>query len=263
MQNKFFDIGANLTHPSLNKGLDLVLKNSIEKGVTRISITGTDLEEGIKAKEICENSSYDLISTAGIHPHQAKTFNDQTFSQLKDLFNSKCVKAVGETGLDFHRNYSSPKEQEISFKAHLDFAIDNGFPLFLHIRDSHKRFMEIVKPFEDKISKAVVHCFTGNKQELYDYLEMGFYIGITGWIMDERRGYHLKDLIKDIPLDRLMIETDAPYLIPRIPDLKQERINKPEYLPLVADEVCLNRLEEKDKVIDAIYLNSMEFFNLT
>ena len=262
MKSKYFDIGVNLTHPSLFKDLENILRKSFESGVDKLSITGTDLEESIKAIEICEQSSFDLICTAGIHPHQAKTFNNETFSEIKKLFKNDKVKALGETGLDFHRNYSTPDQQQISFEAHLEFSIEEKIPLFLHVRDSHKKFMEMVKPISDKLPEKVIHCFTGTKDELFDYLNMDFYIGITGWVLDERRGSHLKELINEIPLNRLMIETDAPYLIPRIPELKNKRTNKPEYLPIICKEICKNRKEHEDEVIDSMYMNSMNFFRL-
>ena len=262
MKSKYFDIGVNLTHPSLFKDLENILRKSFESGVDKLSITGTDLEESIKAIEICEQSSFDLICTSGIHPHQAKTFNNETFSEIKKLFKNDKVKALGETGLDFHRNYSTPDQQQISFEAHLEFSIEEKIPLFLHVRDSHKKFMEMVKPISDKLPEKVIHCFTGTKDELFDYLNMDFYIGITGWVLDERRGFHLKELINEIPLNRLMIETDAPYLIPRIPELKNKRTNKPEYLPIICKEICRNRKEHEDEVIDSMYMNSMNFFRL-
>ena len=236
-KEQFFDIGVNLTHPSFVKDLDTVIEEALEVGVNRMCVTGSDLEESISAYQLAFSLSDILISTAGIHPHQAKEFSQNYFSEIKDLLKKENVKAIGETGLDFYRNFSTEEQQKKSFEAHIELAIEIQKPLFLHVREAHKTFMEILKPVKDHLPKTVVHCFTGSGEELQEYIEMGFYIGITGWICDERRGTHLKGLIDHIPLDKIMIETDAPYLIPRTQKLKNSQRNEPKFLPYVAQEI--------------------------
>ena len=236
-KEQFFDIGVNLTHPSFVKDLDIVIEEAVKVGVTRMCVTGSDLEESISAYQLTSSLSDILISTAGIHPHQAKEFSHSYFSEIKDLLKKDNVKAIGETGLDFYRNFSTKEEQKKSFEVHIETSIELQKPLFLHVRDAHKTFIEMLKPVKEKLPATVVHCFTGTKEELIEYIEMGFYIGITGWICDERRGTHLKDLVNLIPLDKIMIETDAPYLIPRVSKLKNSQRNEPKFLPLIAN--CL------------------------
>ena len=172
------------------------------------------------------------------------------------------VKAIGETGLDFYRNFSTEEQQKKSFEVHIETSIELQKPLFLHVRNAHRTFMEMLKPVKEKLPKTVIHCFTGTEEELMDYIEMDFYIGITGWICDERRGTHLKDLINLIPLDKLMIETDAPYLTPRVSQLKNSQRNEPKFLPYVAKEVALNSKETKESLISSMYMNSLNFFGL-
>ena len=125
------------------------------------------------------------------------------------------VRAAGETGLDYHRDYSPREAQRFAFERQLALGIEAGKPLFPHQRDTHEEVVAIVRAVRDRIGRAVVHCFTGDRRELHDYLDLDLHIGITGWICDERRGLHLRELVRDIPAGRLMIETDAPYLLPR------------------------------------------------
>ncbi len=261
-KEQFFDIGVNLTHPSFTKDLDKVIEEAIEAGITRMCVTGSDLEESISAYQLAFSLSDILISTAGIHPHQAKEFSQNYFSEIKDLLQKENVRAIGETGLDFYRNFSTKEQQKKSFEAHIEASIELQKPLFLHVREAHQTFMEMLKPVKEELPKTVVHCFTGTREELIDCVEIGFYIGITGWICDERRGTHLKDLINLIPLNRIMIETDAPYLIPRIPKLKTLHRNEPKYLPYVAKEVIKNSKESEESLISSMFLNSLSFFNL-
>ena len=186
IQEQFFDIGANLTHPSFEKDMHSVLNSAKEVGVKRISITGSDLEESIKAAELAKQNS-SLISTAGIHPHNAKEYTSSSFTEIIDLLKFEEVKCLGETGLDFYRNYSTPEQQQVSFEAHIEAAIDNKVPLFLHEREAHKKFVEVIAPYMKELPESVVHCFTGDKDALLTYIDMGFFIGVTGWLCDERR----------------------------------------------------------------------------
>tara|TARA_Y100000590_G_scaffold454074_2_gene600247 strand:- start:351 stop:1037 length:687 start_codon:yes stop_codon:yes gene_type:complete len=228
-----------------------------------MSVTGTDLEESISAYQLAFSLSDVLTSTAGVHPHQAKEFSSNYFSEIKDLLTRDNVKAIGETGLDFYRNFSTPDQQKKSFEAHIEAAIELQKPLFLHVREAHKTFIEMLKPVHNELPKTVVHCFTGTKEELSDYLALDFYIGITGWICDERRGTHLKELINMIPENKLMIETDAPYLIPRIEELKSSQRNEPKFLIHVAEEVLNNSNKSRELMFHSIYMNSLNFFDLS
>ena len=185
-KEQFFDIGVNLTHPSFVKDLDNVIEEAVNVGVTRMCVTGSELEESITAYQLAFSLPDILISTAGIHPHQAKEFSHNYFSEIKDLLKKDNVKAIGETGLDFYRNFSTEEEQKKSFEVHIETSIELQKPLFLHVRDAHKTFIEMLKPVKEKLPATVVHCFTGTKEELIAYIEMGFYIGIAGWICDER-----------------------------------------------------------------------------
>ena len=229
------DIGANLTHSSFRDDLEPVVARARAAGVTSIVVTGSTVEESRTATEIADR--FDLYATAGVHPHHARDCDATTIPQLREIAKHPRIVAIGECGLDFNRNYSPHPDQEKWFVEQLRLGLELGKPLFLHSRDAHPRFAEIVK--REKVRKAVAHCFTGEKDELHAYLDLGLYIGITGWICDERRGQHLLALVREIPKERLLLETDAPYLTPR--DMRPQprsRRNEPAFLPHILKTVA-------------------------
>jgi TatD DNase family protein len=231
------DIGANLTHASFASDLDEVLARARRAGVAQIVVTGTTVEESRRAAALADSHPGVLYATAGVHPHHARDCGPQTIPHLREIAGHPRVVAIGECGLDFNRNYSPHPDQEKWFIAQLELGIELGKPLFLHSRDAHPRFSDILK--QHKIERAVAHCFTGEREELEAYVDLGLYIGITGWICDERRGKHLLELVKEIPHDRLLVETDAPYLTPR--DLRPQpkaRRNEPAFLPHILHAVA-------------------------
>ncbi len=258
------DIGVNLAHDSFDADRDQVIHRALVHGVSQMVITGSTEVSSEKAAELARQSEHSLYSTAGVHPHHAADFNVQTISVLKDLLSYPQVVAVGETGLDYFRHYSTPKEQERSFEAHLELAIELQMPLFLHCREAHQRFIDILKSAVDIMPPAVLHCFTGSQAELKQCLELDLYIGITGWICDERRGTHLLDFIGDIPEDRLMVETDAPYILPRdLHPKPKERRNEPMYLAHVVDRIALATGKSADTVAKQTTEVARHFFRLT
>ena len=233
---KLVDIGANLTHASFQPGVAEVVARAREAGVTQIIVTGTTVEDSRKALDFSKTSDF-LFATAGVHPHHARDCGPQTIPTLRALAKHAKVVAIGECGLDFNRNYSPHPDQEKWFVAQLELGLELGKPLFLHSRDAHPRFAEILK--HHQVKTAVAHCFTGEREELEAYLGLGLYVGITGWICDERRGKHLLELVREIPRDRLLLETDAPYLTPR--DLRPQpkaRRNEPAFLPHILRAVA-------------------------
>ena len=229
------DIGANLSHSAFHDDLEEVVARAREAGVAQIIVTGTTVLESRLAAEIAER--LDLYSTAGMHPHHARDCNSATLQDLRHLSVHPRVVAIGECGLDFNRNYSPHPDQEKWFVAQLELALELGKPLFLHSRDAHPRFAQILS--HHRVRKGVAHCFTGEREELRAYLDLGLYIGITGWICDERRGRHLLELVREIPRDRLLVETDAPYLTPR--DMRPQpraRRNEPAFLPHIVRTIA-------------------------
>jgi TatD DNase family protein len=164
---------------------------------------------------------------------------------MRALLAHEEVVAVGECGLDYFRDFSPRPAQRRAFEMQLQTAADIGKPLFLHQRDAHADFMAMMRNFDGKLGPAVVHCFTGTREELFEYLDQDWYVGITGWLCDERRGLHLRELVKHIPASRLMIETDAPYLLPRtVKPAPSHRRNEPMYLAHIVEELARDRGED-------------------
>ncbi|GIX21993.1 MAG: preprotein translocase subunit TatD [Gammaproteobacteria bacterium] len=228
------DIGANLGHESFRDDLDAVLERARRAGVGQIVVTGTSVTASGRAAELAAARA-GLWATAGVHPHEAAGFDEAALDALAALAARPEVVAIGECGLDYYRNYSPPEAQRRAFEAQLALAAELGMPVFLHQRDAHADFLAILDRWRARLPAAVVHCFTGDAAELDDYLARDCHIGITGWICDERRGSHLKELVGRIPPERLMIETDAPYLLPR--DLSPKpagRRNEPMHLAHIA-----------------------------
>ena len=251
-----FDIGANLTSSHFSDDLDSVLDESFEAGVKKICITSSNLQDVRNAKKITERNK-NLYYSVGFHPHNAKDFKIEFLKDMSIYLDDPKAICLGEMGLDFNRNFSSKEEQILCFESQLSLANSINKPLFLHQRDAHEEFLSILDNYKFN-QKLIVHCFTGNLSELEDYLKRDFYIGITGWVCDLKRGLDLRECINHIPQDKLLIETDSPYLSPR----KKIRRNEPKFLIDVAEEVARLRQETKESIIKSSYENSLNFFNL-
>ena len=257
------DIGANLAHDSFDDDRGDVLRRAAAAGVSRIVVTGSSDESNEKAARLAQDHPGVLWSTAGVHPHHAADYTAGSDALIRRLAAEGRIVAVGECGLDYFRNFSPRDAQLSAFRAQLDIAADTGLPVFLHQRDAHDDFVEVLEPMLPKLSRAVAHCFTGEHESLREYLAMGLYIGVTGWICDERRGTHLKEIVPAVPDDRLMIETDAPYLLPRtIRPKPPTRRNEPMYLPEVLRVVAEARGQSEEHVADVTTRNAERFFEL-
>ena len=257
------DIGVNLTNKSLMRDLDGVMQRAADAGVRQMVVTGTSIEVTGQALELCTRFPERLVFTCGVHPHHADEWDAVSPDKLKKLAQHPAARAIGETGLDFNRSYSPHEAQEIAFRRQLELAEELEMPVFCHQRDAHQRFVEILRDHRERIGKIVVHCFTDSREALLDYLDLDCHIGITGWICDERRGLELQQLVKLIPAERLMLETDAPYLLPR--DLRPKpstRINEPAYLPHILEAVARHRGQPADVLAAQCLTNSREFFDL-
>ena len=263
---QLIDIGVNLTHPSLAELLDSIISRAYDSNVMQMVLTGTDLAGSELSLELCralDANGQQLFSTAGIHPHSASEWNSDCRQQLRNLLSEPEVRAVGECGLDFNRDFSPRPQQEKVLEEHLELAVELNMPVFLHERDADQRLLEIVANYRDHLPAAVVHCFTGEKRALFNYLDLDLHIGITGWICDERRGTHLHSLVPNIPKGRLMLETDSPFLLPRTlrPKPKNGR-NQPAFLTEVLREVALHRNESLEALAAHTTATARQFFSL-
>ncbi|MGH8179547.1 MAG: TatD family hydrolase [Steroidobacteraceae bacterium] len=238
------DIGINLAHDSYDADREAVIARAAGVGVVQMVVTGSSAASSRAAISLSRQHPGRLFATAGIHPHHATELTAAVVDELGDLAIEPEVVAVGECGLDYYRNYSPQGAQRQAFHRQLELAARCGKPVFLHQRDAHGDFLAILREHWPALAGGVAHCFTGGAAELESYLDMGLAIGITGWICDERRGAHLLELMRRIPADRLLLETDGPYLLPR--DLRPKpssRRNEPVYLPHIAGAVARARGE--------------------
>ena len=240
--SSLIDIGINLAHDSFNSDRDAVIARAAQAGVVQMIVTGSTGSSTRQAIAMAQGHFGRLFATAGVHPHYARELSDELLAELRQLAALPEVVAVGECGLDYYRDLSPRAAQQKAFHRQLELAAVVGKPVFLHQRDAHADFVAILREHRSGLAGGVAHCFTGSREELMACLQMDLAIGITGWICDERRGSHLLPLMSEIPADRLLLETDGPYLLPRdLPSKPESRRNEPAYLPHIAATVARAR----------------------
>jgi len=261
---QFIDIGINLAHDSFDADRAAVMERARHAGVAQMIVTGSSVEGTTKSIELVRQHPGTLFCTAGVHPHHAADLTDTALPELEQLARDAAVVAVGECGLDYFRDFSPRDLQRRAFHWQLELASKLRKPVFLHQRDAHDDFLAILREHQAGLAGGVAHCFTAGEKERDAYLELGLHIGITGWICDERRGLHLRDVVKTIPAERLMLETDAPYLLPR--DLKpapKSRRNEPHFLPHVARAVASARGETLEPLAAQVLQTTRRFFGIS
>lgn len=261
--NALIDIGANLTHDCYARDLDRVVARAVAAGVRRMLVTGTSPTASQAALELAQGRPGLLYATAGVHPHHASELTAGVELALAALLSEPAVVAAGECGLDFYRDFSPRPDQRQAFAVQLHLAADAGKPVFLHQRDAHAEFTAMLRDYLPGIPGGVAHCFTDGPAELEAYLELGLHIGITGWVCDERRGEALRDAVPRVPVDRLLLETDAPYLLPRDLGVKVHgRRNEPAFLPHILATVARLRSEDPGALAAATTRNAERLFGL-
>ena len=261
---RYIDIGLNLFSDQFRGHEIEIVENARAKDVTFI-ITGSSLKSSRLAAEFCETHPDKNISfTAGIHPHDAKNCEKDTLNNIRSILAAHRghAAAVGECGLDYDRMFSPADVQRKVFEEHIALAEELNFPLFLHERSAAEDFAKILSGHPDAAKKAVVHCFTGNRATVEKYLELGCMIGVTGWVCDDRRNAELLDALEVIPVDRLMAETDGPYLLPRgIKGLKNP--NVPENIVYVVGKIAEVKELDEEKLRKQILDNPVRFFGFS
>ncbi len=257
------DIGINLTHDSYDSDRAEVLERAWAAGLVHLLVTGSTLASSQDAATLADTAPTRLSATAGVHPHHAAEVEPSDLPALRALLSRPVVRAVGECGLDYFRDLSPRAAQRRAFELQLGLALETGKPLFLHQRDAHDDFMAMLRAAGRALPAAVAHCFTGSRAEAEAYLELGLHIGITGWACDERRGAHLLKIVPHIPAERLMLETDGPYLLPRTLRPKpSHRRNEPAFLAEVCRVVAAARGEAPHVLADSSTRTAARFFGL-
>ena len=255
------DIACNFTSERFDNDIDKVIDRAMSNKITKFGLICSRISDMDRLIEIYNKYSEDMFFSIGVHPHHANEVNDEYLKKLKEIIRINEPHAIGETGLDFFRNLSTYEEQIFAFEEQIQIAINLNKPLFLHQRDSHDDFIKILKKYSSNINKAVVHCFTGTQEQLDDYLELDCYIGVTGWICDEKRNVELRKTIKNIPLSKLMVETDSPYLIPKdLADKPKNNRNEPSNLNHIVSEIALLMQIDEKILRKQTYKNTINFF---
>ena len=261
---RFIDIGVNLMNRAFDRDREKVVSDAASAGVSPQIITGASVADSRGGADYAASHT-GLYATAGVHPHNARECGPETLGQLRRLAERPEVVALGECGLDYNRDFSPRSVQREWFEKQAALGVELGLPLFLHERDAFDDFYPLLSRYRRGLKAAVVHCFTGSAGELAAYLELDCYIGVTGWICDERRGRGLQELIKKIPPQRLLLETDAPYLIPRdLGDLRRGSSgrNEPRFLPHIAGVAARLLGRDVESLAEETYDNSLRFFGL-
>lgn len=257
---KLFDSHCHLDDRAFANDLHEVVHRMHAVGVDSAMIIGTTLQRSIKAVSIAESFS-GVYASVGIHPHDAKNCSESALKVLMNLINSSSVRAWGEIGLDFNRMFSPKKVQEEKLIRQLNISEELGLPVIFHERDSNGRLVEILKTYFKEGRNGVIHCFSGNRNELKNYLDLGLYIGITGIVTHKDRGKNLRNLVPFIPSDRILIETDAPYLIP-VPEKNQTRRNEPAFVRSVLLKLVEIRQEDTEIFAEKIWNNTCRLYNI-
>jgi TatD DNase family protein len=261
LEDFMIDICVNWFKPAFEKDKEEVLERAELAGVKHLFSTGSTLENSRQSAMLAEENPQIFSATAGIHPHYASSWGESTQASLEELIQLPYIRAIGECGLDFNRNFSTHEEQIHTFEKQIDLAIKYQKPLFMHQRDAHDNFINCIKNKRSQFTKGVVHCFTGTEDELNDYLDLDLHIGLTGWICDERRGFHMHKFIPKIPLNRLMIETDAPYLTPRNMKPRPSR-NEPAFLTYIVEQLADIYQRSSAEIANETESTTKEFYNL-
>ena len=259
----YIDIGINLGNKRLLPRAGELIDAAAAVGVEGLVVTATSLHHSQLAQQLCRDLPRALGCTCGVHPHDASEWNETTRQEIARLARDGSVVAIGETGLDYNRNFSPRDQQLEAFEAQLQLACEMQLPVFLHQRDALEDFLALLKQYRDRLPGAVAHCFTEGREALLPLLDLDCHIGITGWVCDERRGQALRDAVSLIPPERLMLETDAPYLLPRdLPNPPQDKTNRPEYLPHIAETVARLQHKPLQQLAREAWNNSIAFFQL-
>ncbi|XP_021936091.1 uncharacterized protein LOC110837838 [Zootermopsis nevadensis] len=280
------DIGANLTNKKYGRDLDSVIQRAKDAGVQKIMVTGASLRTSREALRLTRIYPGTLYSTAGIHPHDAKSWMDGYLEELREMARSPECVAVGECGLDYNRDFSPVDIQKEVFEKQVQLACELGKPLFLHERDAHQDLLDILKIYKDRLPAMVIHCFTGTSEQAHTYLQMGMYLGMTGYLCKDKSDNGVRKILEDglIPLDRLLVETDSPFMYPntrasKLPAHVKEALtersltflqryctfqrNEPCSLPAIVEMIAAFMKKPVEEVALATAFNALKIFGLS
>lgn len=257
---QLFDSHCHIDDKAFEQDLEAVLERARTAGVARMMCAGVTPATSRKAVSLA-NAYGEIVAAVGVHPHDVRHCREADLESLIELSHTPQVVAWGEIGLDFNRMYSPRKDQEHWFVRQLETAADLDLPMIFHERDSGGRFLDILRHHPSRHRRGVVHCFSGTADELAHYIGMGLFIGITGIVTMPDRGRDLRRMIPGIPADRLLIETDAPYLTP-VPQNRRHRRNEPAFVRSVLLKLAEVRREDPEKLARQVWQNTCRLYGL-
>jgi len=255
---KLIDSHAHLTFDELQKNLDDVLQKSSPAGITGWITVGTDAEQNKRVISIIDKYE-NLYGSVGIHPHYASNVSSADIDQVKELAKHKKIVAIGETGLDFHYNFSKHDAQKQLFANLLEIAAERKLPVIIHCRNAFDETIEIIDKFKDNLKNAVFHCWGGTVEQTQIVLDEGFYISFTG-VVTFKNADQTRDAAKIVPLERMMIETDCPYMSPE--PMRKQKINEPALLIHTAQKIAELKQISLERFADKVTKTTKRFFNL-
>jgi len=255
---ELIDTHCHLGFDELAGDVEAVVARSKAAGVTGWITVGTDTQQNRKAIELATRFD-NMYAAIGIHPHDAKDATAETIAELKELAQNEKVVAIGETGLDFHYNYSEPSDQKRAFAQQLKIAAELNLPVIVHCREAFDETMEILEQFGSRVKRVVFHCFSGSAQQAKIVLDYGFHISFTG-VVTFKNAEKTRDAAKIVPLDRLMVETDCPYMSPE--PMRKQKINEPALMLHTARFLAELKGMDLDDFAEAVTATSEAFFSL-
>ena len=250
------DSHCHLDHEPLISNLDQILERAKEVGINKILTICTTLDSFIKIKEIIKKDKI-IYGTYGIHPHETKNNKINSKLIIEEINNNKKIIGIGETGLDFFYNHSDKKDQINSFEEHIKAAIELNMPLIVHSRNAENETFDILNQFKKDNLKILMHCFTGSKDFAKKLLNLNAYFSASG-IITFKNSVELQETFKMIPLDKLLIETDSPYLAP---EPNRGKKNEPSFVKFTADKLALIKDLSSKNLIEITTRNFNNLFN--
>lgn len=258
---KLFDTHSHINDKQFRNDVDQVINRAHKAGVSAMMVAGYSLPTSRIALKIAKKNP-GCFASVGVHPHNAKEITDKTVEELTDMAKEPEVKALGEFGLDFNRMFSPKDVQEFWFIRQLELADELQLPVIIHERDTEGRLLTLLQQHHNPERQGVIHCYGGTRKELPAYLEMGYYIGVTGIITQGQRGRDLQEMVGMIPTDKLVIETDCPYLTPH-PEKKQFRRNEPAFVKSVMLKIASLLGRDPEELARSVWYNSLELYNIS
>ena len=253
-----FDSHCHVDEEKFDQDRDAVLQRMAENGVTRMAVVGSDMATSAHGVSFAA-AHPGCVAVVGIHPHEAKGFREEDLQRLADWYTSGQAKAIGEIGLDYYYDFSPRQIQREVCQRQIELAYTLGAPAVFHIRDAHGDMLEMFRARRARLPRGIIHCYSGSWESAKEYLDMGFYISFAGPVTF-KKAPNLQLAAKNVPRDRLIIETDSPYLAP---EPVRGRRNEPANVRYVAEKIALLRGETFEEVAAYTYRNACAIYGIT